>query len=187
MKKEKKKEIYYPPEVYHKLPHLTINSPEELKNLSFVPEVIRMEVVPRLPTLRKLKRMGVTVIKLPPSTFDRFIRYLGKVRMMSIPPKNPTKIRMREGEIIVVKTKPLSKGKSKKIGRPKAYLDRISDILLLFREGKSYRQIAKILGVPKSSVERYVKRFASPEDWSVREWNLKLKGGKKDVDGGTDS
>jgi len=173
MKKKKKKGVAYFPEVFHKLPHLTINSPKELKNLSFTPEVIRMERVPRLPTLKLLKRMGVSVVKLPPSTFKRFFNYLTSISMGSILYRNPIKINTGSGEIIVVKTKPLDK--AAKRGRPKLYLDRIPDILLLFREGKSYREIAKILGIPKSTVERYVKRYSSDDDWRVRNWSIKLK------------
>ena len=161
----------YQYELYHAIPHVNIKSIKQLKKFSKVPEVIRLEWIPTVSTLRTLFRLGVRVVKLPPKTYKKFLLYLREYTGRRLVLENPTYVPVvGNHKIVVCRTKPYNS----KVGRPKQHMRKLTDILTYFRMGLSYRKIEELTDVPKSTVERYIKKYASPEDYKLREKAKKL-------------
>ena len=164
-----KKEEKFQKELLHVVPHVNISSWKDLKKFSKedIPYAVRTTRPLRLRTIERLSFLGVKVVKLPPKTFKKFSSYFRIVSgQLFNPKKNPIEIKTHYGTIYVVKTTPF-KSEAKR-GRPKEYKNKISQMIDLWSKGYSYRKIGELLDVPKSTVQRYIKRYKTEYNEKMR-------------------
>jgi len=131
-------------EVFHRVPHTTLRRVGDIKFVDT--SAVRIEYVPSYRLLERLAFNKISIVKLPPSVYERFCE-----KNHRNPLENPSVVHTRFGAVYVVRT--FVRSNPSKPGHPRKVTgDTICLIVNFRRAGYSFRQIAKQLGLSVRTV-----------------------------------
>jgi len=134
-------------EVFHRVPHITL---KRVGNIKFIDTpAVRIEYVPSRKLIERLAFNKISIIKLPPSVYDKFCETNRLNPLM-----NPSVVHTRFGAVYVVRS--FVRSNPSKPGRPRKVTgDMLNLIVSLRRAGYSFGRIAKQLGLSKRTVWKW--------------------------------